>query len=73
MFNIPVNFGDLKKADFILESSLDVHRSLDTFFLIYQLLEFEDDFQVVSQFSCLLGHHVFPRIEGIQYMLSTLS
>ena len=32
MFNIPVNFGDIKKADFILESSLDVHRSLDTFF-----------------------------------------
>ena len=73
MFNIPVNFGDLKKADFILESSLDVHRSLDTFFLIYQLLEIEDDFQVVSQFPSLLGHPVFPRIEGIQYMLSTLS
>ena len=30
----------------------------DKLFVIYQKLEIEDDFQVVSQFLCLLGHPV---------------
>ena len=58
MFNISVYFKDAKKVDHILESLLDFQSRFDARYVIYQLSEFKDDIQVVSQFPCLLGHPV---------------
>ena len=56
MFKNLVNFQDTQKVDHILESSLDSPSFFDA---LYQLLEFKDDFQVVSQCPCLLEHPVY--------------
>ena len=58
MFNISVNFKDTKKTDHILESLLDFQSLFDAINIIYKFLEINDDIQVVSQLSRLLGHSV---------------
>ena len=51
-----VNFKDIKKVNHILANSLNLKSFLFTF--CPQFLEIKDDIQVISQFSCLLGHPV---------------
>ena len=61
MFNISVNFKDTKKTDHILESLLDFQSLFDAINIIYKFLEINDDIQVVSQLSRLLGHCIIER------------
>ena len=55
MIYISANFKDSKNADHILKT---YNLCMIHFLSFYQISEIKDDFQVVSQFPCLLGHPV---------------
>ena len=42
-----------------MKSSSDVQPRFFAFFAMHYISEIKDDFQVVSQFPCLLGHPVY--------------
>ena len=58
MISIFVHFKDGRRQTTFLKAHKTCILYFDTLFVIYQLSEIKDDFQVVSSFPCLLGHPV---------------
>ena len=70
----PRQFLSYKKgADHFMNSSRDGQPCFYIFFAMQQILEIKDDFQVVSQFPCLLGHPVDRHRLQLKDMHHTIS
>ena len=62
MFNISAKSKDTMKVDHTLEFSLEVQSFFLMHFMSFINIENQiDDIQVVSQFTCLMGHPVVCR------------